>query len=361
MKFPDEWDDDYPQPEDGDEELHDAHIGEWLLFLAIELHREEMRWDDDGGAYFPLASLVEFISSLAPWTPVERSHSDARYDSVSEFLDDMNGNAKCRENQELKNYWAHGDCRNEKYGPGKTSDWLGGARNGDEVQRITREGWPEGLERARRLLDGFELEDIITVDRRRRMTRGDFGDHLDIGSVYAGRHMTAWTRGHRKRILAPSKVDLVMNMVIPAIDSYDNLFWRGAAGLMLADLLEQSGLPTRLVFGHGCSTTDVVRCREGKLALPMSHRITVKDYGHPIDMATSTAVLHPGFARALEIGWGILMSPIPIVGKFISWVGDAIVDDGEYYASHGVRSEQTAREWMKETLAKIEENSNELG
>src|SRR3954463_3078513 len=173
---------------------------------------------------------------------------DARYDSIADFLDAVKlaplyvGNAKD---------YAH--FMDGGYG----DDWLGaGCHTGRDVIKIMSEGWEDGRKRLNELRDTIGNVDLVPVDRRRRPTRGDRGDVLDIHAVYNGRLDIAWRTAKRQTSVAPTRIDLCANMICSGGEHSEVLFWRGAAAAALADILEQAGYMVRLVVNFGGSTGD---------------------------------------------------------------------------------------------------------
>jgi hypothetical protein len=257
---------------------------------------------------------------------------DGRYDSVSEFIADASADAVNSENQPLVRQFIE-ERRGEWYGAG--------CRTGADVDHLVNTGWQEGRKKTDAFLAKLESIELAPRDMRRRVHRTDFGDHLDIGDVYAGRIQTAWTVARRKTGFGPQRIDLCANMICYGIEDADVLFWRGAAAVALCDKLENAGYMVRLVVGFG-DVGDRISCR-----------VTVKDYGMPMDLLTASSVVLPGFFRAIGHRWICSHDPKRRSQGGLS-VGQSLVDPGEIFLSHEIRSERTAKEQVEKIIRKID-------
>jgi hypothetical protein len=149
-------------------------------------------------------------------------------------------------------------------------------------------GWPEGAERVRSMMD--EVDAPPPVSLRRKTQRADQGDELDIHEVYRGGLDRAWTRRRRQRSRARMSVRLVAQIGGHRHTTHEEMFWRGAAVLKLAELLEESsyrvemvGVNQHLIDGHDVSSY----CS-----------FVVKDAGAPLDVEQVAGVLcNAGFFR----------------------------------------------------------------
>lgn len=267
--------------------------------------------------------------------------NDARYDSVESFLDAVRAPAIIPENDSVRLSYAETEDRGHWYGAG--------CRTGADVQRLLSKGWTEGRRKALDAFSKLDLTALVPIDRRRKVTRADFGDSLDIGDVYAGRLATAWRIPKRRNAIGPSQYTITANMLASGGDNASVLFWRGAAAIALADLLETSGYATRLIVGFGgdCSGKRV------------SCRITVKEYDKPLDLATASAVLMPGFFRALGHGWTAGHHPKKISTPSMS-VEQCIVEDEDLFLSHDVVDLPTAQNWLMNQVERINAASSRM-
>lgn len=326
----------------------DLHINEWRRHYGWPTHR----WEDDGG-YIPPYSPASAIWTFEHWTPPDNQRAeDSRFNSVIEFLEAVHRHpVVVRGNQyRYQNYIGDHDIQSnyDAYGV----DYLGfGCRTGEQVERLIKEGCPKALSKAMEL---SQFQELVPIDQKRRLTRADLGDSLDIAAVYSGHHMTAWSKARRRHIIAPQHVDFVVQLCTPWTEPAEWMFWKGAAAVAMSDMLEMSGYVTRIVVARGGPASD-----KGPFnaVYHTSTRIIAKDYGQPIDPSTTGAVLVPGFTRALIGAWDRLLCPF-FMPKECFYAGRAIVDEGEYEVNMNIHDKETALAWMAETLTKI--NSQHL-
>jgi hypothetical protein len=263
--------------------------------------------------------------------------TDARYDSISDFISAVEQPCANAKNTSL-----HSGFLDR---PSYDATWLGAdCATGRDVLKLVRDGWPQGRERINALRSKIATVEAQPVDKRRRMQRGPQGDVLDMPYVWSGRLDIAWRAPRRISSQGPQRIDIVANMICSGHEHADVLFWRGAAAVVLADLLEQAGYMVRLVVIFGGNAEDK----------KTSCRITVKDHGVPLDITSTSAVILPGFFRALGHAWIANHAPHHRDYGGIS-VGQGIVDKGEILLSHNVRDHGTAVATINATIARINE------
>ena len=158
-----------------------------------------------------------------------------------------------------------------------------GVQSLEELEGYLDKGWPEGESLARSTLKALSIPRTKTV--RRRKTRGDFGDHLDIQRVYAGSLDTAWERTERTYAEGGlgRHVTLLVNIGALAMRHKSDLFWRGAVTMVLADELEKAGRRCEVIayswsngaFHDGSSALTGVRVKEFDQPLETQKLITV--------------------------------------------------------------------------------------
>lgn len=130
--------------------------------------------------------------------------------------------------------------------------WYGIAGGPAAVERLWREGWPEGVARAREAIGSLTVGPIRSWARERR--RSDEGDELDIDRVYRGDLDTAWERRIRVSTQGRTSFDPVRVWVsigasfkVPA----EHMFWRGAGAVLLCEALQAAQIPCELwAFSH---------------------------------------------------------------------------------------------------------------
>jgi len=266
---------------------------------------------------------------------------NANYSDVAAFLDAVNLPPRSKHNAASKGFYFDTEKRAHFYGAGCDT-----AR---DVLRLMANGWPEGRARMQTLLDGMDTSSLVPRDTRRRLRRCELGDAVNIGDVYAGRWQTAWTRATRQSAQAPQRVDLLVDVSIQGGRNHDELFWRGAAAIALCDMLESAGYMVRIVVGF---SGVLVADRDRKA----SCRVTVKDYDKPLDVSTASAVMLPGFFRALGLAWMCNHSPIKCSesnGRLRSLCGTIKTEEGELLISSQVSDENTAKRWLATQLNRL--------
>lgn len=266
--------------------------------------------------------------------------TDARYDSLEEFMAAATAAPVNPKNAEVISRCCEGS----------DGDWAGGVRYSHEAITLLRAGWPSGQDKVRKLVtaaDDIQLPQ--SFDRRRRLTRGDQGDHLDISAVMRGRHDIAWTTAKRQPTRAPSFITIVINQIIRSQEEQDIVTWRGAVAVALSELLEARGFRCKLVVARGGRTNPADGMGE-----KFSCRVTVKDHGMPLDETTVAACLHPCVPRKLGIRWNWVMMEknAPPYGTG-SVVGECVHDDGEFYISDDVHCKDTALTKLRELVAAL--------
>jgi hypothetical protein len=259
---------------------------------------------------------------------------NANYSSIAEFVEAMNLAPRNVASTELWNNWRGDMDHGNFYG--------GDCRTGTDVQRTMNEGWTQGRDRLNELRSKINTVNLVPQDRKRRKVKTDFGDHLDIHAVYAGKLETAWTVARRQVTRGPQRIDLVANMICTGAEHSDVLFWRGAAAAVLADLLGAAGYMVRLIVNFG-----------GKMdGEKVSCRVVVKDHGMPFDVTSVSSVILPGFFRALGHAWIASHCKQRMSPSGIS-VGQGNVNDGEILLSHNVRDHGTALAFVNDTIEKL--------
>jgi hypothetical protein len=265
---------------------------------------------------------------------------NANYNSIAEFVAAMNLAPRNVRSTELWNNWRDTEDRGKWYGAD--------CRTGKDVQDKMRDGWTQGRDRLNELRAKINVVNLVPQDRKRRKVKTDFGDHLDIHAVYAGKLETAWTVARRQVTRGPQRIDIVANMICSGGEHADVLFWRGAAAAVLADLLGAAGYMVRLVVNFGGNM-------DGE---KVSCRIVVKDHGMPFDVTSVSSVILPGFFRALGHAWIASHCKQPMSRSGIS-VGQGKVNAGEILITHGVRDHGSALAFVNDVIKRVNDGTLE--
>lgn len=190
--------------------------------------------------------------------------------------------------------------------------WWGWSGGFEECKRkLSGAGWPEGLEMARRELPSVAIPTMRSVKRKR--VRASHGDTIDMQRVYSGDLARAWETTHRFHSASKgsNNVIIVIDPVASASVESTEAFWRGAAAVMIADMLMQSGRSVKIVVGAAAQKIFTDRHRRMKSSFTM----TIKEFDQPLDMETMALVTSVGFFR----GYGLKAyaeAPYPINDYF---------------------------------------------
>lgn len=172
------------------------------------------------------------------------------------------------------------------------------------VERRVAQGWPEGVKRIDDNLVGFSATPPTSIKRKR--TRGDQGEEVDIHAVMMGNLDTAWTRLSRRGVIAHRTITLTVSLCISAAAEPDHLFWKGAAAIAAADALENAGYSVE-IMGNICGggPSGYVTCT-----------MVLKPANMPLDKNQIAAtVANPGFFRKIGHQWH------SFIGKGGGWFG----------------------------------------
>ncbi|MDE2096368.1 MAG: hypothetical protein KGL39_03915 [Patescibacteria group bacterium] len=267
-----------------------------------------------------------------------QSPANARYATVRDFIDACKAKAVNAANEPYRAAFIGTDM-------GAGAGFLGAdCKHGAAVLALIESGWDKGRDSVREAQAKVSKTDLVPLDRRRRLKRTDFGDTLHMHDVYAGRLNTAWTQARRKVTQGRQQVSICVNSVCSVMEAPEVLFWRGAAAVMLAELLDEFGYTSRIVVAFGGELLS----DESKY----SCRVTVKDFGMPLDISTASAILLPGFFRALGHAWMAATDPNEcVVG--MSLPGRPVIEPDEFFIGPDIRDEATARNWAEQAIKQV--------
>lgn len=127
--------------------------------------------------------------------------------------------------------------------------WLG-VPSVDALRKVLTKGWQAGAERIDKIPLG-ELPEPTSI--RRRRVRADQGDELDMQAVYRGDLSRAWSRTKRQSRASVRSVSIVIDLAGNCNVTSEQLFWRGASGLRLADELTKAGYSVAIYGAAGAA------------------------------------------------------------------------------------------------------------
>lgn len=129
--------------------------------------------------------------------------------------------------------------------------WYGGFEKITDGFDMISNGWEEGATKASINLKDTKVPDIDGIESiRRNLIFADSGETLNIDQAMAGNWDKAWQTCRRIR----SGISRVLPIAIPfggnCNKSSEQLFWNGAQGMIITDILEDKGYRVQLYGMH---------------------------------------------------------------------------------------------------------------
>lgn len=219
------------------------------------------------------------------------------------------------------------------------------------VQSAIDTGWEDGANKVQTMSDSI----VAPVPRniKRRLKWSDSGDHIDMDKVYLGQMDNAWSSKPRMKGTGPRLITLAVCICANAHTESDELFWRGAGALKLAELLEGSGYMVRITaYQRSINTYPNGKKYKNRLDI-----ITVKQPHERLNLQSiASTICLAGFFR--WIGFKLLMSDDY---KVDSGLGRANFElpaefQGDHIVSkfHTINNKSKAVEFVNNALEKIQ-------
>lgn len=232
-----------------------------------------------------------------------------------------------------------------------------GVESVDRVRAILREGYPEGAAMVDKLFDAIAPRLPRAVDFRRRRTRADQGDELDIHAVNRGALDKAWSVTKRKAHQGSGLVRIAVDICGNADVTAEQLRWRGIAALALSRAMTKAGYSVEIVAGQAGARAFQGRPDVGVITVTVKPRYAI------LDTATLAASLcMPGFFRYL--GFMSIVRQADDLGADVnSGLGSAVKLESVLPAAEKisqvvvpetVNNEYSAILWIRETLAMLQ-------
>ncbi len=170
------------------------------------------------------------------------------------------------------------------------------------------EYWPEGLDLVQEML--FELRNVTGQARpRSRVRKGrwsaDDGDEIDVDRLRAGQD--CWRQTIREEHDAPQTLCLVFSLCTPANRKSEEVLWRGAVAIILADLLEACGYRVELWAVNYC----IRAYRDGSSVF---QAVRLKPSESPVDIASLVNGIAGWFYRTVVFQSYYVEKPKPTSG-----------------------------------------------
>lgn len=265
------------------------------------------------------------------------------YDSVQETIE-----LAKQPSQANKHIWRNTEQSpsNDKY------QWVGVSGGINKIRELISLGWEDGASKLERRAENLKGENApAPINMRRRRKWGEQGDTLDITRTYAG-ITEAWQRCERVSTNSTRYIEIICNLSINSQINADVIFWRGAAALILADLMTGAGYNVKIT---GCvSATNMFKVKD----MFCVDFFTVKDYQQPLDInSLASVVCMAGFFRtvwfqlattheeAIEESLGRSITLERAYGK---------LDAHQIGGVEGIRDELGAKQWVEESIKHIQ-------
>lgn len=180
-------------------------------------------------------------------------------------------------------------------------EWFG-ASSYEHATTYVRDGWPELLsilqecvETIKKRVDLASVEAVTIESRRRKRTRRDYGDTLDMHRVWSGELDKAWERPTRRRVLTPTQryATIYCDLAMSSMFTSENAVWRAAASYCMYEMLTRLGISTEIWSGnvqHGLYVTSAAPYR-------LLTGVCIKTYNQTLNDDRLAAMMSGGFFR----------------------------------------------------------------
>lgn len=223
-----------------------------------------------------------------------------------------------------------------------------------EVVADANSDWPVGQRIVAEMLaqmQGVDLPEPVSV-RRRACWSEDGGDELDNDRLRSGQEY--WRTTRRQSTRTPRTVCIIANVTTPAYVEPDDVIWRGAAAVVLANLLEAAGYRVELWAAQHCRPAYVN-------GAGMFQATCLKRADQPLDVATVINGVSGWFYRLMffQSYFNELRSePRPSLGTPCPLVQaksqlDELVGNADRVVIDGVFDRAAAIDLIKTTINKL--------
>jgi hypothetical protein len=183
-----------------------------------------------------------------------------------------------------------------QYQPWKThrNDWVGREFSSwDQVCKEANETWGKGLRLVNDMLSQFSTVELPKpVSRKRKPAWSpDDGDEIENDRLRSGQD--CWRTTRRQVTSGPSTVAIVANVCTSSFHESSDIIWRGAAAIVLANLLEDAGYRVELWAAKGTPH------EPGDAGV--FHSMCLKRADQPLDVATLVNAISGWFYRTCWI------------------------------------------------------------
>jgi len=238
-------------------------------------------------------------------------------------------------------------------------NWLGvPGGDGYTLMKKVEHGWPELRRELERMLEECELDTPPVPSRallrRRKRTRADHGDTLDMGRVWNGDMERAWEVPKRSDVhtITTKRVTLAIDVTANGGISHRESMWRSALGMKLVDSLIKAGKVLE-IWVIDSSSHPWMDGTQGSLWAGWC----IKKSSEPVVMDRLCSMLTVGFmrvcgflamhaeGRSTSYG-GALNFGLPATLKDRQNAGELVLRVGECYSQQAMINEYN-RAWME--------------
>lgn len=245
---------------------------------------------------------------------------------------------------------------------GRGCSWWGGnCRTIEDVTDRIRRGWPGGLRKLRETADKVAASAPRIKHARRRPRRGREGNELDIHAVNRGALDRAWRKVVKEDTFRGNararRVRIVVDLCASASRKGDELFWRPAAALIVAERLLASGHSVEIVGTFGVHNLAANTSKGGDSGSLLCS-VLLKPFDRPLNLESLAVVALAGlfrgpgfhvlanFPRCVRHGLGAMLRASRYEGNFERQDVATIVCEELW------EERQTVR-WVEDTLANL--------
>ena len=224
------------------------------------------------------------------------------YPSLTSFVDAIEAplvlESNFRSRESFKNGYMGGLA-----GLTQSSTWI-------DVKTLWFNGWPEGLAKMRETLGTMEAPQVKS---RKRVARwADSGDEYSRERMEEGYFDSAWREVKRLSRRQPVPVRLTIDVEAHVNIAHGDLFWRGAAVVLLADALATAGYPISVVATSGADGMAMINAGGSRVNYQQYITILVKDWETPVYLPTLISTTgHGAFLRVGVFAHNVQKMPEP--------------------------------------------------
>jgi hypothetical protein len=172
--------------------------------------------------------------------------------------------------------------------------WYGLDGGPEAVLKAMAEGYSDGAARVDAMYDAIAPSLPKAIDYRRKMTRADQGDELDIHAVYRGDLEHAWTRIARRPQLGTGVIRIAVDVCANANVNAESMAWRGVAALALSRAMKRAGYSVEIIAGLA---TRGVQAMKNPARLELITCVVKARHAAPDPATLAASVALPGFFR----------------------------------------------------------------